>query len=119
MNKPIKTYELYEVVKVPFPFTDVKVVKVRPALIISNARYFNAKIGLSVMAMITSVKHLQNPWPTDVLIEDLNHAGLPAPSLVRFKLFTLDHRLILERLGSLSKKDHHNVQKKLKEILAL
>lgn len=119
MNKPIRTYELYEVVKVPFPFTDVKAAKMRPALILSNAKNFNARIGMSVMAMITSVKHSQHPWPTDVLIEDLKHAGLPAPSLIRFKLFTLDHRLILSCLGTLSKKDSVHVQKKLKEILAL
>lgn len=119
MNKPTKTYELYEVVKVPFPFTDIKLTKVRPALIISDAKHFNAKIGLSIMAMITSVKSLQNPWPTDVLINDLETAGLPVPSLIRFKLFTLDHRLILDSIGSLSKTDTSLVQNKFKEILLL
>ncbi len=119
MNKPTKTYDCYEVVKVPFPFTDVQATKVRPALILSSAKYFNAKIGLSVMAMITSLKPAQEGWPADVLIENLQPTGLPVPSIIRFKLFTLDHRLILDRLGKLSEKDQHNVQKKLKEILNL
>lgn len=119
MSKPTKTFERYEVVKVPFPFTDIKAVKVRPALILSTARHFNAQVGMSVMAMITSVKQMQNPWPTDVVIEDLNATGLPAPSMIRFKLFTLDHRLIVGRLGELSRKDHVHVQKHLKEILGL
>ena len=119
MNKPTKTYELYEVVKVPFPFADTNNAKVRPALIISDARNFNAKIGLSVMAMITSLKTSQNLWPTDILINDIELAGLPFPSLIRFKLFTLDHRLIIDSLGSLSKKDIILVQNKLKEILFL
>lgn len=118
MNKPIKTYELYDVVKVPFPFSDVKDTKIRPALIISNANHFNAKLGISIMAMITSVKTSQTLWSSDILIEDIQQAGLPAPSLIRFKLFTLDHRLILGHLGCLSNKDHQQVQKKLKEILS-
>lgn len=119
MNKPIKTYDLYEVVKVPFPFTDIKTVKVRPALILSSAKNFNAKIGLSVMAMITSIKPVQDLWPADIVIENLKLTGLPVPSIIRFKMFTLDHRLILGRLGNLSESDRLNVKKKLKEILAL
>lgn len=118
MSKLTKTYDLYEVVKVPFPFTDVGVTKVRPALIISSARHFNAKIGCSVMVMITSVKLNQNPWPTDVVIKDLQSAGLPVPSLIRFKMFTLDHRLVLGRLGNLSAIDQECICETLKRILS-
>jgi len=119
MKKPTKTYDQYEIVKVPFPFTDTKTTKVRPALILSSAKYFNAKIGLSIMAMITSVKNDQPLWPTDILIENFQSAGLPVPSIIRFKLFTLDHRLILDRLGYLQGKDLKHVHNKLKEIFVL
>ncbi len=119
MNKPIKTYDLYEVVKVPFPFTDTKTTKIRPALVISSAKHFNAKIGLSVMAMITSMKADQELWPADILIENLDLTGLPVPSIIRFKMFTIDHRLILGRLGVLSEVDRQHVKEKLKEILFL
>lgn len=119
MSKLIKTYDLYEIVKVPFPFTETKQVKVRPALIISSAKQFNAKIGLSVMAMITSMKSSQNLWPSDIVIEDLAIAGLPVPSIIRFKIFTLDDRLILGRLGNLSEKDRTIAQGTLKEVLCL
>jgi len=119
MNKPINTYDLYEVVKVPFPFADAKTTRVRPALIVSSAKHFNAKIGLSVMVMITSMKSAQAPWPADLVIENLQDAGLPAPSIIRFKMFTLDHRLILGRLGKLSEADQYPVQRKLKEILSI
>ena len=52
------------------------------------------------MAMITSASH--TPWPLDVPIVDLASAGLPAPSIIRFKLFTLDHRLVRGKLGQLA-----------------
>lgn len=119
MNKLIKTYDLYEIVKVPFPFSDTKTSKIRPALILSSAKHFNAKIGLSIMSMITSVKADQDLWPTDIVIENLHPTGLPVPSVIRFKMFTLDHRLILGRLGKLSETDRHCVQQKLQEIFVL
>ena len=60
MSGLTKTYDLYEVVKVPFPFTDSKATKVRPALILSSAKQFNGKIGMSIMCMITSMKGNEN-----------------------------------------------------------
>lgn len=117
MNKPIKTYDIFDIVKVPFPFTDVTASKNRPALVLSSAKHFNAQIGMSIMAMITSYKINKELWPSDIVIDNLNPTNLPHPSLIRFKLFTLDHRLILSRIGVLGKQDKEAVQKKLKEIL--
>lgn len=119
MNKPTATYEQYEIVKVPFPFADIKSSKIRPAIILSSATSFNGKIGLSIMAMITSLKPVQDLWPSDIIIQDLKEAGLSVPSLIRFKCFTLDSRLILGSLGDLSDLDRKEVKRKLKEILAL
>ena len=97
------TFEKYAVVAVPFPFTDAATAKRRPALVLSSPESFGDRIGHSVMAMITSAK---NPsWPLDVPIEDLDAAGLPASSMVRMKLFTLDHRLIMRTVGRLSPAD--------------
>jgi len=114
MKKPIKTYDSFEVVLVPFPFIDNANGKKRPALILSSSASFNMKIGASVMAMITTASH--NPWPLDINISDLDAAGLPSSSLIRMKLFTLDHRLILKKLGLLHKSDQAAVEKSLKRL---
>ena len=53
--------------------------------------------------MITSAGHRR--WPLDVPVADLTSAGLPAPSLVRMKLFTLDDRLVERRAGALGAPD--------------
>ncbi|MDQ2962007.1 MAG: type II toxin-antitoxin system PemK/MazF family toxin [Pseudomonadota bacterium] len=108
------SFERYDVVRVPFPFTDRQAEKNRPALVISEAAAFNRPAGHSVMAMITSAEHA--PWPLDVPISDLKTAGLPAPSLVRFKLFTLDHRLVRGKLGRLGGKDQAKTQKSLRRL---
>lgn len=108
------TYEAYDVVVVPFPFTDRSTNKRRPALVLSDHEVFNEKVGQSILAMITS--RTNAPWPLDVPVEDLDAAGLPAPSMVRMKLFTLDDQLILRRAGRLGQTDELNVQLTLAQL---
>ena len=91
-------FERFAVVRVPFPFTDRSATKNRPALVLSDAAAFNTPAGHSVMAMITSARNA--PWPLDCVLADLDAPGLPAPSRVRFKLFTLDHRLVRGHLAA-------------------
>src|SRR3990167_6817220 len=101
------TYELFDVVTVPFPFTDAATQKRRPAIVLSSKAFFNDQSGHSVMAMITSAKNA--PWPLDVPLEDLASSGLSAPSVVRMKLFTLDHRFVIRKIGALSTKDQRRM----------
>ncbi len=109
------TFDRYAVVRVPFPFTDRAASKNRPALVLSDPVAFNTPAGHSVMAMITSED--TPPWPMDCGLADLEAAGLPAPSKVRFKLFTLDHRLVRGHLGKLSTADAERVSAGLTELL--
>lgn len=108
-------YERYTVLRVPFPFTDRMATKNRPALVLSDAAAFNAPAGHSVLAMITSTANAA--WPLDCPIGDLASAGLPAPSVVRCKLFTLDHRLIRGALGRLAAQDAERVRAVLARLL--
>lgn len=111
------TFERFTVVRVPFPFTDRNATKNRPALVLSAAARFNTPVAHSVMAMITSQGNA--PWPLDCPIADLQAAGLPAPSLVRFKLFTLDHRLVRGELGMLAATDAQVVSSGLKQLFSI
>jgi mRNA interferase MazF len=107
------TCDVWQVVVVPFPFTDRASTKRRPALVVS-ARTFNRR-GHSVLAMITSASH--QPWPGDAPITDVNAAGLKTPSLVRLKLFTLDNRFIVRRAGTLGSPDRAAVAAQLRAVL--
>ena len=108
-------FERFAVVRVPFPFTDRTTTRNRPALVLSDASAFNTPAGHSVMAMITS--QANPPWPLDCSLDDLAAAGLPAPSKVRFKLFTLDHRLVRGEIGRLSAADANTVRQGLGQLL--
>lgn len=108
-------FERFAVVRVPFPFTDRSTTKNRPALVLSDTSAFNTPAGHSLMAMITS--QANPPWPLDCPLSDLSSAGLPAPSKVRFKLFTLDHRLVRGEIGKLSPTDAAAVRQGLDQLL--
>lgn len=110
------TFDRWQVVRVPFPFTDRAASKNRPALVLSSAKAFNTPSGHVVLAMITSAHRA--PWPLDCAIEDLATAGLPAPSLVRMKLFTLDARLIRNPLGHVAGADRKRVEGELARLLS-
>ncbi len=107
------TSDVWEVVVVPFPFSERPAAKRRPALVLSR-KAFNAA-GHTVLAMITTQAH--RPWPGDTPIQDLPTAGLPLPCIVRLKLFTLDNRLILRRIGTLSPSDRRRLSDALKRQL--
>lgn len=105
--------EAWDVVVVPFPFSERPGAKKRPALVLSRSSFNRA--GHTAMAMITTRAH--RPWPGDVEIEKLEQAGLPLPCIVRLKLFTLDNRLLMSRLGSLSPVDRRSVASALRSTL--
>ena len=104
----------WDVVIVPFPFTETPVVKRRPALVASRTVFNQA--GHTVLAMITTKK--QTPWPSDVEIESRGATGLTADCVVRMKLFTLDNRLIVKKIGALSAHDQERCRQQIDGCLA-
>ena len=91
------TFKLWDVVKVPFPYTNRPVKEYRPALIV---RIVEEGPGLLWVLMITSAEN--RSWPGDVPIRELKAAGLPAASVVRTaKVATIDAEAAY-RLGSLA-----------------
>jgi mRNA interferase MazF len=112
----MKAFKPFTVVAVPFPFTDRNQTKKRPALVLSSPETFSAKTQHTLLAMITS-KGGASTWALDVELGDLSSAGLPVPSLVRMKLFTLDNRLILRELGMLATQDQERVRESLNTLL--
>jgi len=109
-----RTLQPFDLVRVPFPFSDRAASKMRPALVLSRPA-FHGRSGHLLLAMVTS--SAQAPWPLDWEILDLQGAGLKRPALVRMKLFTLDGRLLREHLGSLGEPDRLGVTRHLRELI--
>tara|TARA_R110002094_G_scaffold51068_1_gene62665 strand:- start:15 stop:353 length:339 start_codon:yes stop_codon:yes gene_type:complete len=110
------TFEPGDLVVVPFPFTDSAASKRRPALVISTADFQQANAAV-VLAMVTTAKHSR--WDGDVKLREWKSAGLPQVSVVRLKLFTLDARFVLRKLGTLASKDRLAVSTNLKQFVGI
>jgi mRNA interferase MazF len=106
--------ERFDVVEVPFPFSDAPRSKRRKALVLSS-RTFNERNGSSLLVMITSATH--GRWFLDVQLEKWHEAGLLKPCVARMKLFTLDNRFVLAKAGELSQPDRRSVVTALREVL--
>jgi mRNA interferase MazF len=107
-------FKAFDVVAVPFPFTDRDATKRRPALVISNER-FNQQHNQIVLAMITTTT--DNVWPSDVSLTNWQKAGLKVACKFRLKLFTLDQVLVMKTIGHLSPDDVKPVQTVLTEFI--
>lgn len=107
-------FSQFDIVTVPFPFTDKLKTKKRPAIILSNFKEFDKRTEHSICAMITSEKN--KSWPHDIRIKNLEITGLTAPSVIRMKFFTLDHQIIIERIGTLESKDLAQLKKSFKAV---
>lgn len=109
------TFEAWDVVKVPLPYTDRPVRQRRPALVVAAAN--GAPLDrLLWVTMITSAEN--RGWPGDVEVSDLHAAGLPAPSVVRpAKIATIEVR-DAEPLGVLPPRDRPLVAAHIRARLA-
>ena len=108
-------FEAWDIVKVPFPYTDRPVRQRRPALVIAAGDLVAAH-GLLWLAMITSAAN--RGWHGDVAISDIAASGLPIPSIVRpAKIATIEAR-DAERLGILPPQDRGPVRLYLQQRLA-
>jgi mRNA interferase MazF len=73
-------FEQYDVVSVPFPYTDRAALTRRPALVVSEPD-LQQKFALLWVLMITAAEN--RAWDNDVPIPDHEAAGLPIPSIIR------------------------------------
>ncbi len=110
----VNVYKKWDVVVVPFPFTDINKAKPRPALVLSNES-FNEKNGHSVLLMITTASNIN--WTNDVKILELETTGLSTASVVRMKLFTIDNRIIKKKIGALGLRDRKACSKAVNSTL--
>lgn len=115
MARPV-TFAPFDVVVVPFPYSDALAEKRRPAVVVS-APDVEAERGAVWLAMITST-----PGPLlfgDAAVTDLETAGLSKSCRVRAsKIATLDADRVLRRVGALGPVDQAAVARSLRACAA-
>jgi len=102
-------YEQKNIVLVPFPYTDLTQNKKRPALLLSNV------IGDDFLCCLITSKQAND----GILLDDLE-GNLPLQSWVKpHRIFTVDKRIILKKLCSITPELHENIISKIHEYIKL
>jgi mRNA interferase MazF len=111
----MQTFDTWDIIKVPFPYTDRPVRERRPALVVASGSIQELH-GLVWVMMITSSEN--RGWPGDVVVSDLQMSGLPVTSIIRTaKIATIKARES-DRIGVLPRADREAVSTHLQTVLA-
>ena len=107
------------IVLIPFPFTDLTAVKVRPAIVLSKKVLDN-----DIIVCFISSKKPRRLAPADIFIKkterDFEKTGLKVDSVVRVgKIATLDKKIVLGELGEVNTTTRKNINNKLKFVLGI
>ena len=111
------SYDFGDVVLVPFPFTDQRGNKKRPAVIVSSAAYNASRLDPILMAITSHVR--TTTAFVEFVISEWQKAGLLKASVIKPVLATVERRLILRRLGRLEQIDRTSLRQTLHVILRL
>lgn len=115
IGTPMPTFEPWDIIKVPFPYTDRPVRQRRPALVLA-AEKLEDEHGLLWVLMITSAEN--HRWSEDVPISGASKTGLPAPSVVRCAKVATIEAQDAERIGNLPSRERHRVSRRVTGFLA-
>jgi len=107
-------YRKWDIVLVPFPFSDLSTTKRRPGLVVSPDAYDSSGPDL-VIAFMTSRLGLP-PRPGDHRIRFWKESGLPKPSLLRMKLATIQQEIVVKKIGRLFQGERSDVQGVLRDF---
>ena len=97
-----------DVVLLPIPFTDLTSRKVRPAIVVGRNR--------TDLFLVPVSSVLSN---TDFLLQEWQGAGLNAPSGVKAQLATVEERLVVKIIGTVTAVDRHSLDERLRAWLQL
>src|SRR6056297_381272 len=106
-------YKKWDIVLVPFPFTNFETTKKRPALVISPDEY-NSGADLVILFITSNVSTYSQTG--DYLIENWNQSGLPKPSMTRMKFATIENSIVIKKIGRLHNNDRVSVENKIIEF---
>ncbi|MDE2239113.1 MAG: type II toxin-antitoxin system PemK/MazF family toxin [Rhodospirillales bacterium] len=112
---PTMPYEFGDVVLVPFPFTSQAASKQRPAVIVSNLAYNQAKPDVVLMAITSQFR--PSPALGEVWLRDWQTAGLLKPSAVKPVFATLEQALIIRQLGTLTAADQADLKNAIVRVI--
>lgn len=111
-------YKKGDIVVVPFPFNDRQAFKKRPAVIFSNLNH-HIEYGKYICLAITSQEKAYNAVRCEHKLLETTSVGLlyEAQWVLPNKVFSIENKLVLKKLGTLNNKDFTIVETMFNDIL--
>lgn len=106
-------YLQHDIVLVKYPFADLTGVKVRPAIIVSAPHASTDLFIAPLTSRLASLRAGEFIWM------DWSGAGLNVRSALKRGIFTVQQRLILQRVGRLQAGDIAKLEESLRSRLGL
>jgi len=102
-----------DVVVAPFPFSDLTANKKRPALVVADLT------GDDIIICLITSQNAKDNYAISLASDDLANGQLKQNSNIRpNRLFTIDAKIILYRIGTLKKEKTEKVTEKIFEIFS-
>lgn len=104
-----------DIVLLPYPFTNLRKMKVRPAIVVSNDN-FNKMCHDCIAVPLTSVIK-DEPFSISINQNDLSNGKLIKPSRIRLdKLFSVEKKVVQMKIGSVSASFFDKLKSELIEL---
>lgn len=110
----INSLNKYDIAVVKFPFASSIKYKARPAVIISSDLYH--KNGRDTVIILAISSQIDTKLNFELEITNWKQSGLLKPSLLKSTIATIENQYIIQKLGTLSKKDRINLNSLLENI---
>ena len=107
------SYSRNEIVFVRFPFSDLTAFKVRPGIVVSGS---HPSMEVFILSLTSKTSNL---LPGEFVLAEWKAAGLHIETALKRGIFTIDHKLIIKRLGKLTDRDADSVINLLREWLGI
>ena len=108
------TYNFSDIVLVDFPFSSNVGIKKRPAVVISNFNFNNAKEDIVLLAITSKIDDLT---AGEALIKNWKEAGLVKPSAFKSVIFTVEKQYVYKTLGKITTSDKSILINCLEQII--
>lgn len=99
-----------DVVLLPIPFTDLTSRKVRPAVVIGRSSFAGDLFVVPISSQLQNV---------DFALQDWRAAGLNVPCGIKSQIATIEERLVVKRVGTLTHLDQGRLEARLRVWLHL
>jgi mRNA interferase MazF len=109
----MSNYSKNEVILVNYPFSDLSVSKVRPAIVVS------AKHTSKDIFIVPLTSKIETLLSGEFILTEWEEAGLNVSTAVKRGIYTIKGSLILKSIGKISESDATNLQNALKKWLGI